>query len=110
MLEKTETWKYDQSTIMWTGNSRIIKPPNKLIQAITLQPVFDKIAVQISAETPAILKSILWFFLHPTTKYYNSALNFGTIPSLPVTAKSFSTIQPEILIMSLNGLHTYIYI
>jgi hypothetical protein len=33
----------------------------KQIQAITLQPVFDKIAVQISAETPAILKSILWF-------------------------------------------------
>jgi len=33
----------------------------KQIQAVTLQPVFEKIAVQISAETPAILKSTLWF-------------------------------------------------
>jgi hypothetical protein len=33
----------------------------KQIQVITLQPVFDNIAVQISAETPAILKSIMWF-------------------------------------------------
>jgi hypothetical protein len=93
---------------MWTGNSRIMKPPNKWIQAITLQPVFNKIAVQISAETHYIEKHLV-VFLHPTGKYWNCALNFGTTTLLPVITKSFNTIQPEILTVSLNRLYIYIY-
>jgi hypothetical protein len=92
---------------MWTGNSRIMKPPNKWIQAVTFQPVLTK----------SRFKSLAWHqlywnnfcgFLHPTSKYWNCALNYTstTSISLPFIIKSFHTIQPEILIVSLNRLDT----